>query len=154
MKKHFFLLISCITVFAYCNGQKLKSYTKCGAIIQFLNSQDVTDWFNRFKSVKTESDSLIILDLDHEMSECRIDKWRGFPISIVNKGELFDSVKRYNWNNVIGLRRNIYVFSIYKVNDKPISFLILNGTTNLFSRMMIKEKKKRFCLGKIENSVQ
>ena len=145
------LFTTFIFAFSFSNGQKSKSYTKCEAIIQFLNSQDVTDWF---KKLKTDNDSLIIVDYNNEMNKCHIDRWRGFPISIANSGGLVDSVKRYNWNHVIGLRRNIFVFSIYKLKDKPISFLILNGTTNLFSRMTIKEKKQRFRLGKIENSVQ
>lgn len=150
MFKSLFLFASIILSISFVKGQK-KSYTKCEAIIEFLNSKEVIDWFKR---LKTDSDSLIIVDYNNEMSKCSIDKWQNFPISIVNSGELVDSVKRYTWNYVIGLRRNIYVFSIYNVNDSPTSFLILNGTTNLFSRIEIKEKRNRFCLGKIENSVQ
>ena len=129
-----------------------KSYSKCDAISTFLNSKDVISGF-KFPYLNKDS-LLIILDLFNELSECYITKWRGFPVSIINKGPLIDSLKKFNWHYVIKHRTNMYVFASHQVGDIGRSITIQNGSSNVGCSIQIREKNKRFYLGKIKSYVE
>lgn len=143
------LLVLLFFQFSKCQTSKLNS--KCDAINKFLTSEEVK---NRFKKLNFGGDTIIIIDYSNDLSECKISKWIGMPVSVITAGPILDSIKKFTSNHVIGLRRNIFVFAIYRENNKAKSFNILNGTTNLLSIGTVKEKRNRFYLGKIENGVQ
>ena len=149
MKIRFILLPLIILTSLNCLGQ-LNPATKCELLDSLINSKEVSSWF---KEINRYNDSVIyFLDPQNAFSSCQITKWKGISVQFLNKGELIDSIKKYEFNFVIKNRFNYY--QIREITFKSETTLYLHrGYDNLISHAKIIKRKNHYHLGKIESGV-
>jgi hypothetical protein len=131
-------------------AQTIESTNKDSIVFLFINSQEVISGFKYCR--KPDTGFLVILDPDSLLIRLNPTTWFGHMISIINSGELIDSINRFDPNYVIKNRNNYFIL---RTAESPYGteLFIHAPYTNLYSLAVIKKKKKIYQLGKIECGV-
>ena len=129
---------------------QIESASKCEILSYLINSKEVDSWFKQFN--KFGDSTIVFLDPNNLFDTCKISKWKGVQIRFASKGELIDSVSKYDFHFVIKNRFNYYLIREIKVNSETTLYFH-RGYDNLVSYAKIKKRKNRYYLEKIINSV-
>ncbi len=129
-------------------GQETKYNSRCEALKVFLNSREVNSWFGRNNP---KDPDVVIVDVQNNLNQCPFSEWRGFKLSIVNKGSLRDSLAKFNPYYVLRGRPKYYVLLSNEENG-IITFFIQQGSSSYACEVEAFKRKNKYVLGKIKQS--
>ena len=143
-------LISLIFLISINTSSQSVFKTKCEAVKFLINSNEVSSWFRNFAK---PSDSLVyFLDPNNLLDSCTISTWKNYPVQIINKGELIDSLKVLDFHFMVKRRFNFYQLRESSKNNEII-ILFHRGYDNLSTNIRLTKKKNRYSLKEISSGV-
>jgi len=120
-------------------------------LMKFMNSNEV---LNHFRQVNSEQySSLVLVDLNDVLKGHSSIKWRGFNVTVLHNGLLFDSLKTLDAHYLLKGRCNYYVLMSRKKEKETTVIALRHACTNEVSSVKIIERNRMLYLGKIENGV-
>ena len=150
MKKRITLFFLTFTLSQNIFSQTIKSNNKDSLILLFINSKEVLDGFKHCH--KPDTGILIFLDPDSLLTNINVSSWWRHSIIVITKGELIDSIKRFDANYVIKNRNNYFVLRERKSVGEDY-LLIHFPYNNLFTQAIIKKIKKTYVISNIKSGV-
>ena len=121
-------------------------YQRCEGINAFLNSKEI---LNGFSKTSKQKDSIIIIDLDAALTNCKISFWKNTPVVVFQDGLIIDSLKKFDPGFMFQRRPYVYLF-YSKKNKNQQNYQIYQPYSGTAGQITIEFKNGLYYLGKIE----